>query len=211
MSTVALDQFLPYVLPFARGASELAATAEIRRAAIDFCQRTKVWREFLDPLAITAGNADVDLFVPADAELYEIAEVWYHDNPLDPAAEDQLRAKGIAPTDTGTPEYYTHVDDIFTLRLAPIPRISEAAALRVRAVLHPARDADTVPDALWRRYATEVAQGALERLHGYDDKWADRVKRGEYANLYKVSVASVAHLVAKSNVRARRRVRPSYF
>lgn len=211
MNFVPLDDFLPMVLPFARGASDLAAMTEVRNAAIEFCKKTKVWRELLEPQNLVAGVPDIELPLPDGSDLVEIAEVFYHRDPLDPVAEDDLKLRGIYPGKTGTPECYTHHGDLFILRVAPIPMISETQALTVRAVLMPPRDADELVDVLFRRYATEIADGALERLHNYDEKWASRTKAGEYADKFRGACDSVHHKVAKSNTRAKRRTTPAYF
>jgi hypothetical protein len=211
---VPLDDFLPLVLPFARGASEPAAVAEVRSAAIEFCKRTKVWRELLEPQSIKAGSRDVDLPLPDGSDLVELAEVFYgrgNSGVIDPKSEDELRSMGVTPSSTGTPQWYTFYGDLYVMRIAPTPIVNESSALTPRAILMPARDADEVPDALFRRYGNEIAAGALARLHAYDEKWASNEKRREYGLQFEGAVGSVSHKVAKSNTRTKRRVTPSYF
>lgn len=212
MNTVPIEDFLPFVLPFARGASEPAAVREIRSAAIEFCRRTKVWQEMLEPLDITATIQEVELIAPEDSEIERIESVFYHSTPLAPCAEDQLLPTfGITPTSTGAPLAYLQRIDQSYLVLAPIPRISESDALYVRASLIPSQTAAELPDALFKRYADEIAHGALGRLHQYHEKWANGQLAADKLGLFNAAIGWVSTRVAKSNVRSKRRVTPQYF
>lgn len=212
MNTVPLEDFLPFVMPFARGASEPAAMREIRGAAIEFCRKTKVWQEMLQPIDITAQITEVELPIPEDSEVERIETVFYHSTPIDPCAEDQLAITyGIKPTSTGVPRTYIQRIDQSELILAPIPSVSEVDALHVRVSLYPTQDAEELPEALFKRYASEIAHGALSCLHLYQESWANKGVAADRRGLFDGAIGSVTSRVAKSNVRSRRRTTPQYF
>lgn len=211
-----IAEFLPFVLPFARGASEPVAVNAIRNAAIEFCKRTKVWQELTDsPYSIQAGDPCIELTPPAQAELVQILQVWYHDTPLDPANEGWMAERGISPDRRGTPMGYhqQQLDDrvLNEFVLVPVPATSEAQAIRVRSAWMPSRAAKNIPDALFVRYAEEIAYGALGRLHQIDEDWVKPEFGQSKLAQFEQAIGVAVSAVAKANVRSRRRTKGSFF
>lgn len=205
-----LEAFLPFVMPFARGASDVAAMVEIRNTAIDFCARTKCWQERMPAVGVRAGQAEVDLRLPAGQQIAEVMDVFYLGRPLDPTDEDALRCAGVKPGDSGRPQFYTR-RGFDCIELAPVPNATESNVLQARVAIQPTLDATEVADPLFTRFAQAIGNGAIARLHLYDEDWANKEKAGLHKGLYEIEVARVTTLVAKSNVRAHRRTKAHYF
>lgn len=211
-----IDDFFPGVMPFVRGASTVAMRKELIDSMIEFCTKTKVWQETLFPSNITAGETEIDLELPDGAELVDVRQVFYGEQPLDPMSDDALLLAGVKPTTTGTPKFWKF-SDMFVLQLSPIPIVSESRKLTVRVSLCPERDADELPDALHRRYREEIGHGALSRLLRYPDIWAKeaaaeaRARSVNYPAMFQSAIDAVSHKVSKANVRGKRRVTPQYF
>ena len=205
-----IEDFLPFVLPFCRGASDLAAMVEIRNAAIDFCARTKCWQERLPAVGVRAGKREISLQLGDGQQVVEIMDVFYRGVPLTPADEDALRSAGVRPDDTGTPQFYAapRFDEI---ELTPIPNATLSSALQVRVAIAPTHEATEVADPLFTRFARDIGNGAVARLHMYDEDWCDRAKAAVHSGLYEVEVARMTTKVAKSNVRAHRSVKAHWF
>lgn len=152
-----LDAFLTIVKQYAPGVADPTAYFAIRQAAIEFCERTRLWR-YEDEVAATG---DEDLFAPAGAVIHEIETIRFDGRPLT-AATPQFLDRALPEWRLGVdgaPAYYTQTAPD-TLRLVP----AQAGTVNLYLTLKPSQDADTLPDFMAAQYREIIAHGALGRI-----------------------------------------------
>lgn len=205
-----LEDLRPYVMPWAQGASEPTVLHALRDAAIEFCSKTHLWRDWLNPADVTIGEDIVPIPIPADSEVLRMEEMWIGRIEIDPLTEDGLRFTRYLPGDTGPPRFYTS-DQPGEVRLIPIPDLGYPQALRMRVTLIPSRAATTLPDFLVKQYAREIGDGALSRLHSSNEAYAMPSKYVLYAAKFDAAINRGTTQAAKSNLKSRRRARAHYW
>ena len=78
MALVAFTAYVPEVAPHVEGAPTPVIARYIRQAVIDLCERAKVWRTDLTPLALSAGTYNYTLASPiAGTEVSAIIDAKY--------------------------------------------------------------------------------------------------------------------------------------
>lgn len=167
MSTTTYDLFLPEVLPFAHGCSDMVATHAVKNAAIEFCEKTDWWLYELDPIYAVVGVQDYDLDdLPEQTTIVRLVQAAYDGRQMDQMSTDQLRARfgltwrSLAP---GLPRWCVQVmqDQV---SLVPAPAAGSTAKLTVMISLRPSRDSVVCDSSILERWAEVVGQGALARL-----------------------------------------------
>lgn len=158
--------FFADVMPQVPAVAEPMAEHHIRRAAQEFCRRTRVWKETLDPVTTRAGQSCYDLELPPMAELVRIESGELGCEPL------QL--------DRTKPGTHVYTPDGKELILGRNP--GDGLQLVVTCSLRPGNQAIGIEGALFDLYADEIALGAVARLTGDEIKQAkfeaacDRIK-----------------------------------
>jgi hypothetical protein len=155
-----LDTFLSHVRPWAPGVPDPTAYKNIRLAAIEFCERTRLWR-YEDEYAVTEEDCNGGIFTPNGSIVHDIETVLFNGNELKPAATRDLdrMVPGWRAGLSGLPQYYTQIDQ-GTLRL--VPAMDGTISLFLR--LKPSQDATDIPDFIANEYREVIAWGALGRL-----------------------------------------------
>jgi len=157
-----LSDLLPDVLPDLPGCPNITALDALSKALIEFCERSRYWREWLADIAVTAGDASYTPTVPTDSRLVDILAAEFADVPIDPASPAELdEALPGWRTDTGTVDYFTQ-PTADTLLLAKVP--SASGTLKLEAALAPTLAATTFPDDIYQRFREAIACGAKARL-----------------------------------------------
>lgn len=161
MST--LDTFLSYVRPWAPGVSDPTAYKAIRAAAIEFCERTFLWK-WEESLTVTVEGCNAGIAVPAGAQVHDIEVVKFNGRELAPKSTRDLDRlmpdwRGAAYEPSGLPSYYTQIEQN-TLRVVP----AMAGSLYLCLRLKPAQDATDLPDFLAAEYRETIGWGALARI-----------------------------------------------
>lgn len=169
-----LSSFLPWVLPHCMGVTDPYAEQALRDACIEFCERTEVIQG-IDAYSTVAGTAEYEIEAPTQQRLSRVIKVTYNSSEIVPVAIDEVRhgaamRAGIDTTVTssrGTPtSYYQRMPSDSAIYLWPVPDVSAAGALGVRAAFAPTRSASQVDDALFDTYLNEIVSGALAILMG---------------------------------------------
>lgn len=159
MSTV--DKFLPEVRPYAPGVPDAVAYKAIRNAAIEFCERTRLWR-FEDEYTVTAEDCEA-IYTPAQAILHDIEMVLFNGQELKPMATRDLdrELKGWRTNEQATalPAYYTQIDNA-TLRIVPPADGTVFIAFRLK----PSATTLEIPDFIADEYREVIGWGALGRI-----------------------------------------------
>ncbi len=157
----AIASFLPKVYQYAPNCAEPAALDAIRSAAIEFCERTRLWRT---TLALTVTTAMTVTLTPiSDSVIHDIETiVWDNGKVLEPVTTRYLderfplwRAEEL----TGQPSYYTQLtEDAITF--APFEAGTASAYVRLK----PTYSCTTLPDFIFNRYLDVIRAGVLARL-----------------------------------------------
>ena len=184
-----LDSFLGYVRPWAPGVPDPTAYKAIRGAAIEFCERTRLWK-YEDDFAVSVDDCNSGIFTPNGSVVHDIEVVMFNGQELRPVATRDLDRleKGWRTGDTtgGLPKYYTQIDQS-TLRIVP----ALAGDLYLCLRLKPSQDTTEVPDFISREYNEVIGWGALGRILTipgqsysnlelatyYSGKFADKIDR----------------------------------
>lgn len=160
MST--LDSFLPHVRPWAPGVPDPTAYKAIRQAAIEFCERTRLWK-YEDDFDVTEEDCNSGIFAPNGSILHDIEVVLFDGRELFPAVPRDLDRleKGwrTGQLGSGLPKYYSQIG-LNNLRLVPAFAGHVYLCLRLK----PAKDCKDLPDFIGNEFSEVIGWGALSRI-----------------------------------------------
>lgn len=161
-----LDQWLPDVLPSLPGCPESTVLRAIRDSAIEFCNRSQIWRHEIEPFPVVKGIADYQLEIPDGAHIAAFIRVKYADRsaPLQLRTTEELddTMPGWRSLE-GLPAHFVQYgpDSILLDRL---PKETKLNALSATLALKPTNTATMVADILYFDWKEEIADGARARL-----------------------------------------------
>ncbi len=175
MSTIKLTEIADDVRPYlvAEPPPPLLVK-EIRKTLMELCARTSIWRIFLDPITVTAGNALIEVSPDPSASIVEVLSASLSGVPLVAKTVEWLNefVPGWTST-TGDPKYYTQMQT-GELILAPVPVSRIQAGLKLVATQQPARNSSTIPLWIYDRYQEEIQNGTCSKLMLMPGKpWTD--------------------------------------
>jgi hypothetical protein len=159
-----IELLLPRVLEKAPQCPEPTAIRHLRDAGIEFCRRTRIWRE-TDTFDLTERCEPLAPF--EGSQIFEISAATYFATDEDPEVDKgaQLDPQMVDWLDTelpgwraeeGTPAYITQRSPN-TVQIVPWAE----GQLRLDLILLPANDTAELPDILVDSYPREIADGAL--------------------------------------------------
>lgn len=152
-----LSAFHPFVLPWVRHLPDETVQHHVRQAAIDFCARTGVWHEEMQPVLTIANIDRYAAAIDADARLAKLITCWVGDKECEvvQGPEARTRARRGSPRDMA----WTDREDIV---LVPAPQ--EAGKQIVGEIaLKPTDECTELPDVL-DEFKSDIAYGALSTL-----------------------------------------------
>lgn len=170
-TTVPISDLLPYILPKAATVPLPYAEFMARLAVIEFCERTRCWRQLL---TVNLGSSKGCMIAPFDATIHEFEEATLNGNPLTPTQftdvePDELTgeanegaAKYITQISPGTVSVYPFERGRLRVSCFLKPRHGQAVGLDDTAPLSDAYN--VLPDFMVTQYATALADGALWRI-----------------------------------------------
>lgn len=213
-----VTSFLPYVMPYVMGCPKPVARRAIVDAAIEFCEKSMLVQQTLDPFSVEQGQPTYDLYVDTHQLVFMPVQVWFKSALLKPQPSAQIANAQAYRQDipeqtlaTGDPREYFSVEPN-VIGLYPVPAADLANALTVRAAVRPKRGATQLADVLYDNWVETVADGALMRLHGtpgqaYSDEGQRAKRRGEfYAGLNRATIEA-----SRGRVPGELRVTPNPF
>lgn len=182
----ALADFERFVYPFVEGAPAPAVEDAIVDAAVEFCTRTLVLRAFLDPVTLVPGTTEYELDPPeGDTQLVGVTAAWLPEGPLTSATRPELEelypdgwAWRQAATTADVRHFYCRLPGF--VQLVPSPMVKAPRALRLEVAYAPTRTTRELPDVLLNRYAEDLGNGALARLHLHKAAYADPGRAAAY-------------------------------
>lgn len=155
------DDLYRRILPRVRGVAMPMVDEAIRQAAIEFCQRTRLWRD--EDQFKSSDNLDYEPIVaPPGAVIFEIESARFNDQPVEAVSRDWL--------DGHVPTWRTLQGDLAkwvtqskpdTIRLVPAAK----GDVHLDLYLQPANDATSLPDFLIDHHARTLTDGALAELY----------------------------------------------
>lgn len=169
-AVVDIDLVLPQVMRHAPKCPEPLALEEIRNAAIELCERTRLWREndeitLQRPAAqgvCTVQDASIISIEWADLEGVELEPVTV------PWLDDRHPRWSYDETEAGAARYITQLTPS---TVTVYPRAE--GLLRMRLILKPCLDAFTLPAFLREHHATVIGKGAAGRVLTTAGEWAN--------------------------------------
>lgn len=203
-----LDAFLPEIRPYAPGVPDQVAFKHLRNAAIEFCERTKLWK-WEDDYDMPATDCE-QVITPSNSTVMDFEKVIFDGNDLRPVATvdlDRLSPGWRTEAPTGMPQYITQIEQN-TLRIVP----ALAGHLYLCLRLKPSKDADELPDFLDIEYREVLSWGALSRIlmvPGQSYTSPDMAQF--YAQRFDNKVGSLSAKGSKGQMNAPKRTRARFF
>lgn len=162
--------FLDYVMPQVPGANPDMALLEVKNTIIDFCEKSFILQETLDPVTAIDGLADYDLEPPSNRRVTKILKAWYKGRELVPVSFDEINTPAAynpnapeAPVRREDPRnIFQKGPDVFSVY--PIPNETVANAMTLVVALKPTRSVDTIDDVIFEDYAEIIGHGAIARM-----------------------------------------------
>lgn len=202
-----LDAFMPAIRPYAPGCANVTAFAAIRLAAIEFCERTKLWR-WEDDFDVFADDAE-QITTPYGSVLLDLDKVFFEGDELERATPNylDLHEPGWRTfLQDGKPQYITQLE-LNTLRVVP----SQAGHVNVYGWLKPSADAKQLPDFLSDQYREVIAAGALSRLLSQPGQpYTNPTNGAGYSALFEMKLTAISGKAPNGQQRAPRRTRASF-
>lgn len=169
-----LSDFLPLVMPYVMGAPEIVVERHIRMAIIEFCERTRCWRQIID-LPVTAQGRMVIPMPYATVHEFEFAEWSDGAGQVSPLTATQFSDvdQSIEVGTGGTPQFVTQIEPGTLMLFPPV----DTGVVRVSAFLKPrsgqsyalvageARDVfNQAPRFIFDQFSNAIAAGAISSV-----------------------------------------------
>lgn len=174
------------------GCPEPVMDRELHDAAYDFCRRTGIWREELEPVTPKANVAVYEFVAPFEARVEKVEWGYYGTTQMHFRKESQIRAANHrAEDDTGEPRNFALVrGDRNQFVVNPIPGSSETGKDFVfYALLLPTRASTEAPDWLFDEWQDALVHGALERLMRQRAEWGEPQAAQMHGQLFRQEIA----------------------
>ena len=212
--TTHLDAFRPLVRPHALTAPVPMVDYCVRRAAIEFCERTRCWRELI---TATVDEANEVIVAPAYAAIHRIENATFLDGdiPLEPRQftdisrfdrSQQGVPRYIIQTNPNTISLIHHATGDVELSVLLKPVEGQEVVLNAGV---PRDQYDVAPKFLLTQYGEAIAAGALARLFIMPkQEWTDNQLAAYYAQRFENACAANfnADIVTQTNPPARSRM-----
>lgn len=163
----AWSEFIPNVMPFVPGCPEFEVENRLRNAAIEFCERSRIWRARDVTLVTTtvAGQSAYNVTgLPVHAGLCHLFVAWKGSNERDEVPVlIEGEADDIEPTAAPSDTFGVMLTSRSTLRLLPAPA-SPGLVVRGSVAYCPTDNADGVPNALFVEWREAIEKRAIAEL-----------------------------------------------
>ncbi|HWQ39177.1 MAG TPA: hypothetical protein VNM24_11325 [Burkholderiales bacterium] len=211
MTTKAWTAWYDEVLPDVPGCPQAVAKNAIRNAAIDFCERSLIWRADMEPISAVANQAEYDFEPEAGAAVVKVVRLWYDKKEIYPQTPEQLAERYAHwPSQAGTPLYYTQERPDAVI-LVPYPNADLAGALTGKLALKPTRASTAGPAFLFEEWLEAIACGAKARLFAMKKKpWTDGELAGHHQAMFDHAIAKTMRRASQGHTRAPLRVRAHF-
>lgn len=202
-----LDTLFPRIMPRVKNCAVPIAEAAIRTAAIDFCERTRIWRSS-DTFNVSHADCEV-VAVPYGAALHEIESARFNGIALEPVSIGWLDegVHGWRDKTATASKWLTQVNP-GSVRVVP----AACGQLDLSLILKPSEDADQLPAWLIDGHARVLADGALAEILTIPDKPAYNPDLAMfYSNRFRSEMDRLFNSNIKGQQKAPTRTRPNFF
>ena len=209
MANIKYSELLDEVLPqLAADPSDPVTENAIKRAVIEFCSSSWIWRYLPDPIDVVAGEANYTLEPPAGADVATLIDAQFNTTPLDPRSTTWLDHEIPGwRTLRKTPKYFTQVDTEEII-LAAVPDISMTGGLTMTLALQPSQRASDFPRWIFNNYIYDLANGAIAKLMLMPGQpWTDLQGGADRRARFDAAIANARNSAASAVGRAPGRVR----
>lgn len=175
MANTKYSDLLDDVLPsLAADPSDPVTEHAIKRAVIEFCAGSWIWKHLPDAIDVTAGEAVYDLEPLPATDIAAVMSASLEAYPLTPKSLDWLDDNRPGwRTTTSTPKHFTQVDTE-QLILAPVPAATVVGGLTLTLAMQPSQNSTGFPKWIANQYIYALADGAIARLMLMPGKpWTD--------------------------------------
>ena len=198
-----------FIKPGCIGAPEPLIDSCILKAAIEFCERTRMWR-VIETVTITGNNPIV---APADAAILKLEDVRFEGRQLEPIAVSDLnnlyQDKDWETITQEQPRYITQLTPN-TMMLVPSP--PAAGEVKLTMQLKPSQTTEQLPDFIYDLYQQVIADGALAEILAIPGQsYANPGMSGVYSARFQQKLDALSVLSIKGQHGAPVRTTPSYF
>lgn len=202
-----LDALFPRIAPRAKHCPEPVLASGVRTAAIEFCERTRLWRSE-DSFTVSEASCNV-MAVPYGAVLHEIESARFNGLPLEPVSVSWLDHE-IAEwrTKTATAGKWITQLEPDTVRVVP----AAEGTLDLSLVLKPSEDAEQLPDFMVQAHGRALADGALaEILTIPGQPFYNPELAMFHSNRFRAELDRLFNINIKGQQRAPTRTKPHFF
>ena len=195
-----LDEVLPYL---AADPSNPVTENAIKRAVIEFCAGSWIWKYLPDPSSTVSGEAEYDLEPPAGTDVTVVMHVALDGvalshKPLEWLDMELPRWR----TTTGTTKYFSQINSE-QIVLAPTPDTSMTDGLSMTLALQPSQTATGFPSWISNQYFEDLANGAISKLMLMPNKpWTDLQTGADRRNTFQAAIANARASAVRSLARA---------
>ena len=205
------DDFLSFVEPHVNACPTPVVLHHIKQAAIEFCERTGVWRERLDTLVADGVSARYALPLDDQTEVSKLLEVVVGSPDGMPERYDVVSPlDGRDAQRLQTSDRIAWTDDRHDLFLHPIPEINKE--IEVYVTLKPSQASFSFPDYIFHHHVDHIAAGALSRLFRMPrTDWYDPAAAVDKQNYFNSAINVQGLTAFRGNARSRRRHTTRWF
>ena len=213
--TTNITAFYDYLLPGLKGLTPgTNALLALREAAIELCERSRIWRYTPTAIDSVASQSTYPLTPPSGSEVSDVLWASYNSqvpnlSPASHADLDVLFPEGWRAEEGDVQYFYVTNDQ--ELRLVKIPSEGVTGGIELEIALIPAFDATTLPDFLFANWRNEIAMGARAKLQMQKAKpWSDSAGARDAMRDFNAAIGEATYTADRSNTTAPIRTRAQY-
>lgn len=198
------ELLLPEIRAEVPGAMDITIVANIRKAAIDFCDRTRVYRINHDVIKTSGTLMEYDLDPPSKTVVSDIIWVTYDgDNAINPKELIAKTDEGIRPyTQLSRSTYTCYYSWPSSKVISVAPQPVAGNNLELRVALKPTPTATSIDDDIYNEWSEAFYHGALARLHNQPDKdWSDASAGAYHQQEYEFLIHRAKEGADRANLR----------
>lgn len=206
MTTTNWESYLPEVNPEVPACPHPIMVNAVRNAAIEFCEKTLIWREDLDAITILTDKRGYDLDPPTDTVIVVPIYVAVDGEIIRPASVDQLDDVSLYQRVLKTSRTYDMIS-ASRLQLGWEPDADLTSGLEVRAALRPSSSADGADTTIYEEWHEDIAAGAKARLMMMPNKnWTNPQLAMYYQNMFDAGIGEAKAVIGKGRTRVSQQV-----
>ncbi|MDO8310528.1 MAG: hypothetical protein Q7T25_01165 [Sideroxyarcus sp.] len=193
------------------GVPEPVAINALRKAAIEFCDRSRAWVTDHDPIDLIAEEATYQFSPNNGTVVVRVEEAWVSGKDISPTTRLDVQRYANWTSLTGTPTHYLQ-ENTEEIILFQKPASSMAEALTMKVSLKPSRRSTGIEGWLVEKYLDEIVHGALWRLLEMPSKpWSEGNSAMYHKGAFDAAIISAQLAAQKGLGKAPLRTRPQYF